>query len=139
MEEQEQYFDGLYNDISIAGPGGVYAAVEFFDEFIKSFQTYGSMDVKQEASWNNTFSEYGIPYPGDGGLFIYHGQVMDPSTLGNVTYAYIASKYFSEFVTYSGGAAVQVKRYWLGDLIYMYALPYWGGTWMKIVRQLNWV
>ncbi len=126
LEEQEQYFDEIYADIDTAGPEVVEAIAELYYQFYEHVKTGGSMDVKQSSSWDEAFSEYGIPYPGEGGLFIYHGQVMDPATLGNVTYAYIGSKYFTEFEIFSGGAAVQVKRYWWPDLIYMYFLPYWG-------------
>ena len=126
VSEQEKFFDEIYEDIDTAGPGGLYAIAELYYQFYEHVKTGGSMDIKQEESWKEAFAEYGIPYPGDGGLFVYHGQVMDPATLGNVIYAYVGSKYFTEFELYSGGAAVQVKRYHWQDLIYMYFLPYWG-------------
>ncbi|WP_158588690.1 polymorphic toxin type 44 domain-containing protein [Butyrivibrio sp. X503] len=68
---------------------------------------------------------YRTPHTEDD-YFIYHGQVMDAATLGNVTYSYIASKYYSDFFTLSGGAAVQTKRRAWKDLPFLFLLPHCG-------------
>ena len=94
-------------------------------EFYNRVKTGGSMDIKQRKPWENAFPS--ITYPdGENKYFLYHGVVMDRATLGNVTYAYVGRKYFSDFMLYSGGAAVQRKRYDPQSLPYMYFLPYWG-------------
>ena len=83
-----------------------------------------AISERQKKKWEDAF---GIPYPeGDNAYFIYHGQVMDAATLGNVTYSYIGAKYYSDFALYSGGAAVQTKRRDPSDIPYMYTLPDYG-------------
>lgn len=125
LAEQEKYFDKLdpgdpnpITGATIAGEA-VFTAV-----FYNKVKTGGDMDIKQKKKWEDAF---GIPYPeGDNAYFIYHGQVMDAATLGNVTYSYIGAKYYSDFALYSGGAAVQTKRRDPSDIPYMYTLPDYG-------------
>ncbi|MEE3471833.1 MAG: polymorphic toxin type 44 domain-containing protein [Butyrivibrio hungatei] len=125
LADQEKYFDKLNpgdpNPITgapIAGKAVLTVA------FYNKVKTGGDMDIKQKRKWEDAF---GIPYPeGDNSYFIYHGQVMDAATLGNVTYSYIGAKYYSDFALYSGGAAVQTKRRDPSDLPYMYTLPDYG-------------
>lgn len=122
LQEQEDYFDSINSPWSILlGPLSVVQRGILYYEFYEKVKTGGSMDIKQPEKWREAF---GFDRPE--GYFIYHGQVMDAATLGNVTYSYIGAKYFSDFELYSGGAAVQVKRYHWPDLIFMYLLPYWG-------------
>ena len=125
LAEQEKYFDKLdpgdpnpITGATIAGEA-VFTAV-----FYNKVKTGGDMDIKQKKKWEDAF---GIPYPeGDNAYFIYHGQVMDAATLGNVTYSYIGAKYYSDFALYSGGAAVQTKRRDPSDIPYMYTVPDYG-------------
>ncbi|SFU33939.1 polymorphic toxin type 44 domain-containing protein [Butyrivibrio sp. INlla21] len=125
LKEQEKYFDDIKksNESRFLYPAA--CSIDFTSKFIEKVQTGGDMDIKQKGVWKNEFPE--VPYPeGDNKYFLYHGQVMDPGTLGNVTYSYIGAKYYPEFALYAGGAAVQVKRYDKMDLPFMPTLPYMG-------------
>lgn len=126
MAEQEKYFDKKYpgKPNPITG-GSLVSEAAFTYAFYNKVKTGGDMDIKQPEKWSNAFPN--IPYPeGDNSYFIYHGQVMDAATLGNVTYSYVGAKYYSDFALYSGGAAVQTKRRDPHDLPYMYTLPDYG-------------
>lgn len=126
LAEQEKYFDGVKYTRTLMGMDPISGAVSFTERFIDKVKTGGDMDIKQGGKWGEAFPS-SMPYPEDNNkYFLYHGQVMDPGTLGNVTYAYIGAKYYPEFALYAGGAAVQVKRYNKWDLPYMPTLPYMG-------------
>ena len=126
LAEQERYFDDQKHTSTLISKGAISEAAIFTKKFIEKVQTEGDMDIKQRKSWRKAFPK-NMTYPeNENKYFLYHGQVMDPGTLGNVAYAYIGAKYYSEFALYFGGAAVQVKRYNKFDLPYMPALPYMG-------------
>ena len=127
LAEQEKYFDkvDMVTSINPLPNGKQIGKIPFSAAFINKVKTGGDMDVKQPIKWRQAFPD--IPFPeGDHSYFIYHGQVMDPATLGNVTYSYIGAKYYTDFELYSGGAAVQTKRRSWSDLPYMYTLPDYG-------------
>ena len=110
LAEQEKYFDRYYR-----GDG-----IMFTLKFVNKVQTGGDMDIKQEQCWSKAFPN--ISYPPSTGqpYFIYHGQVMDPATLGNVVYAYVGAKYYSGEMLRLGGGVVQTKRRKLSDLPYVF-------------------
>lgn len=123
LAKQEQYFDHVdktYHYTDGKDPTVINGVKNFTEVFVSMVETNGPMDIKQENRWKDAFN---VPYPD---YFIYHGQVMDAATLGNVTYSYIGSKYYSDFFTLSGGAAVQTKRRDIKDLPFLYLLPNWG-------------
>lgn len=124
--EQEKYFDKLYRSVSTPS-GGIVGGVNFNLKFINKVQTYGDMDIKQKDSWNSAFPEDTMPYPSkEKPYFLYHGQVMDAATLGNVVYAYVGAKYYTDEMLRFGGGAVQTKRRDMGDLPYIFALDDYG-------------
>lgn len=121
VAEQEKYFDPMYNASKHTGGG----KGQFTLKFIEKVQTTGDMDVKQPDKWEKAFH---IPYPSDTEqpYFLYHGQVMDPATLGNVVYAYVGAKYYPDEMLRFGGGAVQTKRRDSSDLPYIFSIPDYG-------------
>ncbi|MBP5598146.1 MAG: hypothetical protein J6Y02_22450 [Pseudobutyrivibrio sp.] len=91
--------------------------------FYNKVKTGGEMDIKQYDSWINAFT---VPFLGEDNYFLYHGVVMNASTLGNVTYAYIGANYFDPVMLYAGGGAVQVKRHDPWHIPMFIMLPYLG-------------
>ncbi len=122
LVEQERYFDNLYKSYPTYGERKFY----FTFLFVEKVKTGGDMDIKQRGSWQNAFPN--IKYPPDTGesYFIYHGQVMDPATLGNVVYAYVGAKYYSDEMLRFGGGAVQTKRRDITDLPVIFSIPDYG-------------
>ncbi len=109
------------NEIQDAFDTSLKTGVETFYNKVKD---HGEMDIKRPAAWRKAFD---VPYLGEDNYFLYHGVVMNASTLGNVTFAYAGRDYFPEFALYSGAAYVQIKnRNDLEHLPMMYLLPYWG-------------
>lgn len=75
--------------------------------FYNQVKTGGEMDIKQENRWIEAFG-FGIPE-----YFIYHGEVMDPGTLGNITYGYVGASLYPDFMLYYGGGVANMKA-WAG-------------------------
>ena len=126
LKEREEEFDlWYYTSILPLEPLSKQAKVALYIDFFLKVRTGGEMDIKQSDSWEKAFG-FKSPKDTDCKYFLYHGQVMDPGTLGNVLYAYVGAKYFSDFELYSGGAAVQIKNRYKWDMPWMYGLPDWG-------------
>lgn len=83
--------------------------------FYNQVQTGGPMDIKLEDKWEEAFGFEQSPY------FIYHGEVMDPGTLGNVAFGYVGAPLFPDFMLYCGGGAVNMKNW---DAKYVFAVPF---------------
>ncbi|WP_207667211.1 polymorphic toxin type 44 domain-containing protein [Butyrivibrio sp. X503] len=125
LVEQEKYFDNVKQSNIARNVYPETGALDFTIKFVERVRNFGEMDIKRDTVWPNAFPD--IPYPeGENRYFLYHGQVMDPGTLGNVTYSYIGAKYYPDYALYIGGAAVQVKDYNMWDIPYMPTLPYMG-------------
>ena len=126
IKEKEKEFDELYEAAMNSGNGiDPKALADLYLKFYIAVRTDGPMDIKKANKWEDAF---GFPSPSnsDYPYFLYHGQVMDPGTLGNVIYAYVGAKYFPEMLLYLGGAAVQTKRRFLPDIMYTLFLPHFG-------------
>ncbi len=86
--------------------------------FYNQVKTGGPMDIKEEENWNKAFS---VDHPG-GSYFIYNGDVVDPGTLGNITYGYIgASLGYPDVLLYYGGGYANMKN--LGEK-YIATVPF---------------
>ena len=121
VAEQEKYFDPMYKNSHHTGGG----KGQFMLKFIDKVKTTGDMDIKQQDKWEKAFH---MPYPPATGqpYFLYHGQVMDPATLGNVVYAYVGAKYYPDEMLRFGGGAVQTKRRDSSDLPFIFTIPDYG-------------
>lgn len=62
------------------------------------------MDIKQDRVWKNAFEVEKVP------SFIYHGEIMDPGTLGNITYGYAGAAIYPDFMLYYGGGFANMKN-----------------------------
>lgn len=122
VAEQEKYFDPMYKTSRHTGGG----KGQFTLKFIEKVQTEGDMDIKQQACWDKAFPNISYPPATGQPYFIYHGQVMDPATLGNVVYAYVGAKYYPDEMLRFGGGAVQTKRRDSSDLPYIFSIPDYG-------------
>ena len=117
VAEQEKYFDPMYKNSHHTGGG----KGQFMLKFIDKVKTTGDMDIKQQDKWEKAFH---MPYPPATGqpYFLYHGQVMDPATLGNV----VGAKYYPDEMLRFGGGAVQTKRRDSSDLPFIFTIPDYG-------------
>lgn len=96
--------------------------IEILIEFYNQVKTTGDMDIKKDESWDKAFGFSRPEY------FIYHGEVMDPGTMGNIAYGYVGASLYPDLILYMGGGAVNMKRL---DIRYVLAspmLPYYGDS-----------
>ena len=92
----------------------------FYWDFYQHFRNSGEYNIKEEDQWERAFGDSRPNY------ILYHGQVMDPATLGNVIYGYIGSKYIPKVILFGAGGFLQVKNRYIPDVIFFPVLPYFG-------------
>lgn len=100
LEKKEKYFNAVKNAEWTNLPKTqeeIFNRINVSLVFYNQVKTGGSMDIKQSKIWKDAF-EFEQP-----SYFIYHGEIMDPGTLGNVTYGYAGAALFPDFMLYLGG------------------------------------
>lgn len=88
--------------------------------FYDQVKTGSPMDIKIESRWKEAF---GFEQPS---FFIYHGEVMDPGTLGNIIYGYVGASLFPDFMFYYGGGFANMKNSSDQFILSIFFLPYYG-------------
>lgn len=124
LKEYEKQFDLWYAEALLTIGTPVDDALLYY-KFYEWVKTTGPMDIKQSYRWEEAFG-FKSPNDTEYKYFLYHGQVMDPGTLGNVVYAYLGSKYFPEFTLYAGGGFAQIKNRDISDLPWLPLLDNYG-------------
>ncbi len=85
-----------------AGEISLYA--EGLWAFYNEVKTGGPMDIKDSKNWESAFGTERPAY------FIYHGEIMDPGTLGNITYGYVGASMYPDFMLYYGGGVANMMN-----------------------------
>mgnify|MGYP002511952346 CR=1 FL=1 len=85
-----------------AGEVSLYA--EGLWAFYNEVKTGGPMDIKDSRNWETAFDTERPTY------FIYHGEIMDPGTLGNITYGYVGASMYPDFMLYYGGGVANMMN-----------------------------
>lgn len=103
-DEKLHYFQDNSSVLIPSAGGFILTEAILLKTFYDQVKTGGPMDIKDKANW---YQAFGFERPD---FLIYHGEVMDPGTLGNIIYGYVGASLFPDFMLYYGGGFANMKN-----------------------------